>query len=67
MGGAEEGEVVATFPSSKQTFVLREDGKVARKEASSLAPEMESDDSRTVGKVNAPLPSRTTVTDTSRV
>lgn len=67
VGGAEEGEVVATFPSSKQTFVLGEDGKVARKEASSLTPEMESDDSRTVGKVNAPLPSRTTVTDTSRV
>lgn len=68
IGGAEEGEVVGTFPSATQSFVLGEDGKVsAQKTSSRVASGTESDDSRTVGKIASILPSKTTVTDTSQV
>ena len=68
IGGAEEGEVVGTFPSATQSFVLGEDGKVsAQKTSSRVASGTESDDSRTVGKIASILPTKTTVTDTSQV
>lgn len=67
VGGEESGEVVGSFPSAKQTFVVEPEGTTTTKPFNRMTVETETDDSRSVGKIGVPATSRATVTDSSKV